>query len=758
MAKVTRKNLPRGVVLTVDHVFDPIEAMDTELEAVAIESEQKEAPYSTFRVNLNTPWIDSKYFFDNATTDGDTISETATSCNAPYYIPFCLPPTQDYWPPGDAAVLGTSQPVPILDEICFSFDQADEPCAIMSQWFGKKTATAVNPASTSPATYGGYLLKPAVATGEDPPSEWVPNPYAGKKSYDRTDAYEFRIVIYEKEQFAWSDFGSNSNVPGEIAEDLKEVVSIAYPATNFIATTARFNPAAVSGINRQFSPYKTYVAALYAPRLHDFNLERRQHAAVISVWIGLKFKMEGMERDIGGDHPVSGDPLVQNIPTRAGSGARQPEVISILPPAADTPISADVLPGGINTNLQKIDQVFHDKIRAGYSTDSMTYPEEQIKQDAGYEVIAVPIGGGFAFNRMSARDDYPVAPYTFQDGTNFPLVTSTPNAADYTASGDGVYVDRRLIPIVEPFVLHHVVFALNHTSDRLPISWPHLTTDDDVPNWMNATVPSGGSSPGVGSLAITVPGAGYAIGSNIATTTVTGSGTGLTVNITAVDPGPIFRILAVEVASPGYGYVTGDTVTVDGVPPPNLATLTVSRNTRSVRYDVGVGLVSGPGGDEFEYQQLAYNSYTNGKISPAILGVPDADIIDAIKMGLPAMTIDPSRAEYKLITVPLVGADGKGYTANGPPAFVGNSTTYSEARDGISDGAGVDTYADAFNGKPGIERYLEVRLEVNPLYDVHKVDPLDATKVRFWGDYKQSDIFIGYGGCWVYLIGKKHLT
>jgi hypothetical protein len=109
-----------------------------------------------------------------------------------------------------------------------------------------------------------------------------------------------------------------------------------------------------------------------------------------------------------------------------------------------------------------------------------------------------------------------------------------------------------------------------------------------------------------------------------------------------------------------------------------------------------------------------------------------------------------------LITVPLVGAGGKGYTTNGPPAFVGNSITYSQGRDGISDTPGVDTYADAFNGKPGIERYLEVRLKVDPLYDVHAVD--SPTSVFFGGNYKQSDIFIGYGGCWVYLIGKKHLT
>ena len=61
----------------------------------------------------------------------------------------------------------------------------------------------------------------------------------------------------------------------------------------------------------------------------------------------------------------------------------------------------------------------------------------------------------------------------------------------------------------------------------------------------------------------------------------------------------------------------------------------------------------------------------------------------------------------------------------------------------------------SFDGKPGMERYLEVRLRVDPEYPVHKVDPTTPADVEFGGNYNQQDIFIGYGGCWVYLIGKK---
>ena len=65
MAKVTRKGITRGVELTPEIVTDPLTAMKTEIEGVNIEGEQIEGKYTTFRMNFNIPWLDSKYFFDN---------------------------------------------------------------------------------------------------------------------------------------------------------------------------------------------------------------------------------------------------------------------------------------------------------------------------------------------------------------------------------------------------------------------------------------------------------------------------------------------------------------------------------------------------------------------------------------------------------------------------------------------------------------------------------------------------------------------
>ena len=70
MAKVTRKKIPRGVELTPDHAFEPIEDMKDEIVSSNIDADQRKKKYSTFRLNFNIPWLDSKYFFDNR-VDGD---------------------------------------------------------------------------------------------------------------------------------------------------------------------------------------------------------------------------------------------------------------------------------------------------------------------------------------------------------------------------------------------------------------------------------------------------------------------------------------------------------------------------------------------------------------------------------------------------------------------------------------------------------------------------------------------------------------
>ncbi len=82
MSKITRKKLARGTELVKEHVEVAYNARE-EFKDGTIGNEQMETPYSEFSVNLNFPWLDSKYFHDN--NEGKD----------PFYMSFCLPPVQE---------------------------------------------------------------------------------------------------------------------------------------------------------------------------------------------------------------------------------------------------------------------------------------------------------------------------------------------------------------------------------------------------------------------------------------------------------------------------------------------------------------------------------------------------------------------------------------------------------------------------------------------------------------------------------------
>lgn len=712
MAKITRKKLARGVELVADSVFDPIGqkaggllvgGMANEIEGSNIDIDQRNERFSPFRVNFSVPWIDSKYFVDNATIDpgagatGATAPSTETlTQDKPFYIPFCLPPLQGDFDSARPSVQ-EGQPVPVLDEIGLSFDQQGEAATLAGQWYGKRigelTGTSVPPS----VGFNGYQYRFAdVAAGasEASPEYYTPCPHLGKKSFERTDAYEFRIEIYEKEQAYWTDL-SDTSFAHQFIKRRSAVVDATFPAASFSAKSQRFNPIAVSGINRQLSPYKTYIMALYAPKLHDSDVTRRQHAVVPSLNISLRFLSRMYDRDMDG-----GALTPQNMPPHGGQKTGPALAASIDPPAPGDAIKADVDSKGISTNLEVIDRQFQEGLRGGYQGFSMALPAEELKEDAGYDVMTVPLGQGFVFNRMSMRDDYPWAPYV-QTG----VVPGGKALADYNESG--FYFDRRLIPLSHEMTIHHVILALNMTSDRIPA--PYLTR-----------FPAGTEVPGAGATS--------------------------------------------------YGAATH---TPNGF----------------LNYEVGVGMVTGVPGDVFEYQQLAYARHGGHRdIDPANL----AQIIDAVDMGLPACSMN---WEYKLLSVPLVGAaaTGNGYWrdhdastpapgtkgSQGEPIWVGEGNTFTSSRSTMGDmtsdspvtvGPGFGFSGGSADDRTGSEQWLEVRLAVkktaaatDPLYDQtdspgflsYNSTDKPTPVVNPWGN---GDIGLGYGGCWVYIIGKKHLT
>ena len=684
MAKVTRKKIPRGVELTADHAFEPIEDMKDEITSSNISADQRKKKYSTFRLNFNVPWLDAKYFYDNRTPGAD---EQNYDMDAPFYIPFCLPPLQDVFD-GEDPRITKGVPIPVLTSVGLSFDQSDEPAAILSKWYGKAPLADGNPGDYAPAanSHNGYQTALYTSTGGNPatagnseyvsaintPRVFTPPPFMGMKNYIRTDAYDIELSILEKEQMFFSKDSVDSRTSMALSKPTGELLSLSFPGTNYIARSERRNPLTYEGVNKEINPYKTYMLCIKAPKLHDKDITRREHCAIVNLWVTLKFKVELTDRDTGAN--------IQNIP--AHLGAKGAPAVTVTKPTAGNLITADAnaTQGVVSgVGLEAIDKQVRNKLRGGYGEFSMAYQAEAVKQDAAYEVITVPLGQGFAFNRMSVRDDYPFAPYV-----RGPYYKELPGAGP-----GGIilspYVDRRIIPITHPMTIHHVVFAMNYTSDRIA-----MATD------ATANAYSGRS-----------------------------------------------------------------------------AWKNMSEPNDTVKYEVGVGMVSGVRGDAFGYAQVAYSSWVNSSSAQLSDGQ-----IDAVNLGLRAVD---AHNEYKLWSVPLVletGKNGVGYWSqyaaagkgiNGKPFYVGEANTYTHARTTIG-GVGGAAGSYAFSGGAvgagnGTEQYLEVRFAVDPTnaganvpYAFDAGEPA-AERVEWQAtDLRETDLAIGYGGCWLYIIGKKHVT
>jgi hypothetical protein len=165
--------------------------------------------------------------------------------------------------------------------------------------------------------------------------------------------------------------------------------------------------------------------------------------------------------------------------------------------------------------------------------------------------------------------------------------------------------------------------------------------------------------------------------------------------------------------------------------------------------------------------------------------------------------------EYKLVSVPLMGSNnGNGYWqdydaatpiagtkgSQGRPIWAGEGNSFTGGRSSIigmtSDspvtttaGYGFNIGGAAPNATTGSEQYLEVRLAVkttaaatNPVYEdtpggdtpgflsfntnddfTSGGTQVGAKSTPIVNPWHHGDIALGYGGCWVYIIGKKHL-
>ncbi|MAN61100.1 MAG: hypothetical protein CMI60_04050 [Parvibaculum sp.] len=595
MAKVDRDPLPRGAELLKEHIFEPVTAMAAALSG-NVAAEQTQCTNGSFRLNLSIPYISAKFFWANP--------------GGWYYIPFCLPPLQEDF---QAAVTASGEfPFPELNEVGFSFDQRSEPALPADRYAGKAFD----------------------ATLTSPDANYVSNIYEGNAVYERAGSVDIKLAIFEKSQHYFSPqvIGSGTDAtavqaPGADAE----VFSTTLSAAEISANAGRSNPVCYSGLSVTIDPKKTYMFAINADELVDPVSTTLLHTALVSVNVSLKFKMPLVERDAASAGAATD---VQNVPT-ASYGARASETISIASPSAGGVVVADAA-AGVSTELAKIDSRLRHGIYGGYAEFSAANVAQQMKDDAGYEVIAVPLFNNTAFGEVLAR------PTWMRMRDNY-------DAANPAANG---YHDRAIIPITAPMTIHHVMVTNNY---------------------LTATQLVGG----------------------------------------------------------------------DYTMPPD---------TGKIRYQVGVGIVAGPGSDDANYTQVAYNEIQADTAAAA-------GLIDFMDMGntassMKGTTFRPQRWEQAIFSVPLVrgGATGVGYSTQGKPFFVGEGAS-----------SGLDTAPRTQVGNPasaganiappsaGMEQLIEVRMAIRPQGAVFNAAGSWQGYVTNWTN------FSGYGGSWVYIIGKKHM-
>ena len=499
----------------------------------------------------------------------------------PISIPFTLPPTQEFFksPPavGEMPDVDGNYPRAVLTEIGFSFDQRSEAAAIT-----RKTAVVLE----------------------------------GMLNYEQLGRMGIKVSLYSKDMTFWEP-----NTPKQIDS---RILTFDLPAIAFTSTRLRLNPAVQSNLSVPIEPLRTYMLEVDCSGLTDKTAIPLQ---INSMMISLKFRQALMMRDSNLGGPLE----VQNIPTSHNGLRPTSTAVITTPTTASEAINAGSggTGTGIQTAFETIDGFFQRLLRGGYNDRSGVTETQQFLQDSSYEVIAVPMFGniGDVYNDLGGA--IPV-----QNGIRI-------GTLPYTPAVTGIAYDMRRIPLRYPFVLHHVIAAVNWT----PNAKDALVTVPVNPNFIN---------------------------------------------------------------------------------------------------EVGVGIGTGRFSEIAGSEGIAYNTWT-----PVTKATSTIDSVNT-NAGVPQ-----SNLAFEMMDIPLYGSAanstlGTGYSSlgvNGKPIFTGSSSSPNATRTDLADG--VNGAVPVVRPLEGKEQWIEVRWRIKDT--VNKFGAAGA------GPWINTDIIIGNGGNWVFLIGKKQL-
>lgn len=458
MGKITKKDLARGTRLNTEHVWDNnLDDVATNIDSVnptqlrapdtdGLVQPQYETGNGTFRLTWTLPQITSRWTYHNEQNDIPT----------PYIIPFILPPLQEF-----LTFNGVSDhltPDITMTEFSYGFDQRDEPAFITDSWCGP----GVDPVPGSVAVplvdgpsydYPSYVQTqtPGLAV-IDQEKVWQTNLNHGKLYYNFASRGDLKFSILSK-----SSQHFNSRIPNSVSTLTDLVYDLSVPMASFLGPALRFNPNVEKDINIPFDSNRTYALGIHLPRLHDPDQttgSKQENLALVNLTISIKFKHRLVNRD--GSRPLGAAPNTRiiNQPSDHG-GLKTRSTTSLTSPAAGTVIEADT-PAGLNTSTTTLDDVFRNKLNAGYDVSSATPQEEQLCQDAGYDIIAIPMWNNQWNNIFTFRHGtYGKSPY--HPGG---LHATIGNEYRHMHMDDGP-MQRAIVPIDYPFTIHHCFLAMN---------------------------------------------------------------------------------------------------------------------------------------------------------------------------------------------------------------------------------------------------------------------------------------------------------
>ena len=453
MSKIDKKELTRGTKLTKEHVWDNnLDAVITNVNSAntsgadGLIQPQYETGNGTFTVTWIIPKITSRWTRTNGpnrdiidvTTATPTISVGQDGA-APWIIPFVLPPFQEFlsFTGGSDA----STPQIYLSEFSFGFDQRGEPALPTDDTCGPGVDPVPTGVAASTKTWGQYIrLNSTFASVEDDHHAWVTNKNHGKLHYNIETRGPLKFEILGKDSLYF-----NPNAGQSLTD---KIYKLEIPMAGFIGRDLRINPGFESDLDIFMDPYKTYALAITPPQLHDPDKSASSTAnnlALVNLTIKMKFKTKLVNRDVTGVDTIIAQPSEHG-------GSKTPNTIAVNKPVANGTITADDT-RGLNTTTTTIDQVFKDKLRSGYDELSQPPPIEELCQDSGYDIIAIPLWNNQSSNIVTVRDGVMAKSLYHPGGWD--------TAGNLNISDTDGPMTRAIVPIDFPFTIHHAFLSAN---------------------------------------------------------------------------------------------------------------------------------------------------------------------------------------------------------------------------------------------------------------------------------------------------------